>query len=704
MLRAARLGLLTLCCAANLAAADPPALHPISHEDLWLTKRVGAPVLSPDGRVAVFSVTEPAYSAKEQSSDLWLVATDGRTPPRQLTHTRSPEAGVAFSPDGGRIAFSARRDGDADEQIYVLELGAGGEAQRVTSAALGARWPRFSPDGRMLAYEADVWPGAHDDADNRRLARERAERPYSVRVYEGFPVRSWDHWLDERQVHLYVQQLASQSPARDLFAGTALVARPGFSGRSEDEGVTLEAAWAPDGQGLVFVASVDHDLAARAFTSNQLWYVGAGGGEPVALTRGPDSWTTPRFGSDRRRLYAEHTPQQGHVYAGVRVAAMSFAAARAGRAEDLTAAVDRSATSWGIAADGGVWFLAEDAGLERLYLAPPGAPARIAGPQAAGAYTGLTVAGGPQPVLVARWESAVQPPEIVRIEPGHGHHMLSAFSTEAAARLDLPPLEHFWFRNARGRDIHSMLVRPPGFDPARRYPLLVLMHGGPNTMWRDQFVLRWNYHLLARPGYVVLLTDYTGSTGYGEAFAQAIEHDPLAGPADDINAAADAAIARYPFIDGSRQCAAGGSYGGHLANWMEASTTRYRCLVSHAGLASLEAQWGTSDSVYHREVMIGSPPWGDSPLWREQSPIHHADRFATPILLTIGEHDYRVPINNTLEFWTALQRQQVPSRLLVFPEASHWILRGEDNRYFYGEVAAWLARYLGTGGDAGVAR
>jgi len=241
-----------------------------------------------------------------------------------------------------------------------------------------------------------------------------------------------------------------------------------------------------------------------------------------------------------------------------------------------------------------------------------------------------------------------------------------------------------------------MLVKPPGFDPNKKYPLFVVIHGGAASMWRDQFVLRWNYHLLAAGGYVVLLTDYTGSTGYGEDFTVAIEHDPLKGPAEDVNAAADEAIRRYAFIDGQRQCAGGASYGGHLTNWLEASTTRYRCLVSHAGLVNLEHQWGTSDGVYHREVTIGSPPWQDDPMWREQSPIHHADQFKTPILLSIGEHDFRVPINNTLEFWTALQRQQVPSRLLVFPDANHWILRGEDSRVFYSEVAAWLSKYLGS--------
>ncbi|MBS0376049.1 MAG: S9 family peptidase [Proteobacteria bacterium] len=691
---------ITAACALLWPWAAMAASHAITHEDLWLMKRLGAPEPSPDGRRAVLAVLEPAYDRKEQAYGLWLLTTDGTAPPRRLTFAKSAESGVTFSEDGRRIAFSSKREGDAEEQVYVLDLG-GGEAQRVTSVALGARSPRFSPDGASLAFVADVWPGARDDADNRRLAKERSDRKYAARVYDGFPVRAWDQWLDERRPHLYVQPLAGAAPARDLLAGTALAAAPGYAGHREDSGESLEPVWTPDGRGLVFVASDDRDRAARDFTSTQLWYVAAAGGEPVRLTSGADSWAAPRFGADGT-LYAEHTRRSGHVYDATAVAALELDAARArltSAPRDLTGGIDRSVTSWGVDAGGDVYFLAEEAGLEVPFVAPRHGPVHRLSPGATGVYSGLAVAPrAARPTLLARWESAVQPPEAVRLEPAGGHVSLTGFNTERARSIEWQPVESFWFTSAAGRRIHSLLVRPAGFDPAKRYPLLVLLHGGPATMWRDQFVIRWNYHLLAGSRYVVLLTDYSGSTGYGEAFARAIERDPLAGPADEINAAADEAIRRYPFIDGTRQCAAGASYGGHLANWMQASTTRYRCLVSHAGLVDLEAQWGTSDAVYHREVTIGSPPWAGDPLWRTQSPISHADRFRTPVLLTVGERDFRVPLNNTLEYWTALQRQQVPSRLIVFPEANHWILRGEDSRYFYAEVAAWLERYLGPGG------
>jgi len=316
-----------------------------------------------------------------------------------------------------------------------------------------------------------------------------------------------------------------------------------------------------------------------------------------------------------------------------------------------------------------------------------------------GAFGGIEVPPGPRAAsILAAWGTAVSPPEIVRIDPARKTQTaLTAFNADAVAALDWQPLQEFWFTNEKGRRIHSFVALPQGFDPGRKYPLLVLIHGGHANMWRDQITYRWNYHLLASPGYVVLLTDYRGSTGYGEAFTLDILGDPLRGPADDLNQAADEAIKRFPFIDGTRQAAAGASYGGHLANWLEASTTRYKCLVSHAGLSSLETQWSTSDEIYHRELMMGGPFWEKGPAWLEQSPIAHAGSFKTPMLLSVGENDYRVPMNNTLEMYAVLQRMQVPARLLVWPDENHWILKGENSRVFYREVHDWLARYLTTG-------
>jgi len=267
---------------------------------------------------------------------------------------------------------------------------------------------------------------------------------------------------------------------------------------------------------------------------------------------------------------------------------------------------------------------------------------------------------------------------------------LTKFNEAALTSLDLQPVEEVWFTSSRGKKIRSLIVKPAGFDRAKKYPLFVLMHGGPAGAWKDNWGYRWNYHLLAKPGYVMVLTDYTGSTGYGEKFSQDIQYDPFKGPANEINEGAADAIKRFSYIDASKQACGGASYGGHLANWMQATTTHYKCLISHAGLVNSISQWGTSDGIYGREVMNGGAPWTQAKVWKEQNPFLMAAKFKTPMLVTVGELDYRVPLNNSIENWHILQRQKIPSKLIIFPEENHWILKAENSRFFYKEVHAWL--------------
>lgn len=692
---AALVGLLILT--AGVCAQAAVDKRPITHEDVWLMKRVGAPAPSPDGRWVVLSVTEPAYDGDEQVADLWIVPADGSGEPRRLTANKARESGVAWSGDSRRIAFSTKRDGDEVDQIYVLDVASGGEAARVTRLSTGARSPQFSPDGSKLLFTSTVYRGARNEDDNKRLTEERKARKYNVRSYDGFPIRHWDKWMDpERQARLFVQSLDATATASDLLAGTQLAGKPGFSGRWTDSGEELDATWTPEGSAVVFAASTNWNTRAYAFANTDLFKVDVTGGEPTRLTAGKDSWAEPRFSADGKTLYALFEAESSNVYTLTRIAALDWP--NVAKPRIVTGDLDRSINSFALSTDGRTAYaLAEDAGHEKLFsVAVDGTGARLVYEMTSGAYSNLrTSTAAPATRLFATWESATNPGELVRLDPdAAGHTVLSRFNTERAQQLDWQPVREFWFTSKRGRRIHNMVVLPPAFDATKRYPLFVVIHGGPHSMWRDQFVLRWNYHLLAAPGYILLLTNYTGSTGFGEKFAQSIQGDPLKTPGEEINQAADEAIKRFAFIDPARQCAGGASYGGHLSNWLQATTTRYRCLVSHAGLVNLESQWGTSDTVYSREVMNGGPPWEQGAVWRTQSPIRYAARFKTPALVTVGENDFRVPLNNVLEYWTVLQRQRIPSRLIVFPDENHWVLKGENSRYFYQEVHGWLARWL----------
>ncbi len=711
------------------SSASTTAPRTITHEDLWLMRRVGAPVPSPDGKWVVASITEPAYDLKAQVADLWMIPVQpgqGEAP-RRLTGTAGGEGGVAWSPDGTRLVFSAKREGDEADQLYLLEL-RGGEARRLTTLTNGARGAKFSPDGGKLVFSSTDYPGALLESDNQRIAAERKARKWNARQYEGFPIRNWDRWLEDRKPRLWVLDLAADggsaaggaSEPRNLLANTELVKAPGFAGRGGDGGDSLDAEWTPDGAGLVFVASTDRNKAAYSFTTSQLWFVGLDGTEPRRLTVDQHSWGSPTFTPDGRTLLATRDRASDKVYTLTELAAFAWNGAAAGaplgEARALTAGWDRAVTSFAPTADSRrVYFLAEESGHEKLYSAPiavagkSGASSTVtpAFDMTRGVYSNLAIAQGSgavrsggarraSPVIVALYESATEPPEVVRIDPAkRGHEALTAFNSERVKPLALDPVKHFWFMSRQGRRIHNMMVLPPGFDASKKYPLFVVIHGGPHTMFRDQWVLRWNYHLLAAPGYVVLLTNYSGSTGFGEAFAQTIQGDPLRSAGEEINEAADIALRDNAFIDASRQCAGGASYGGHLANWLQATTTRYRCLVSHAGLVNLESQWGTSDVIYSREINNGGPVWEQGRVWVEQNPIRYMAQFKTPTLVTIGEQDFRVPLNNSLEYWSALQRQQVPSRLVVFPDENHWILKGENSKLFYQEIHDWLARRLG---------
>lgn len=658
----------------------------ITHEELILMKRVGQPKVSPNGKWAVFSVTEPSYDEKEVSTDLWIVATDENSKPRKLTSSKGSEGGYAWSPDSKIIAFSAKREGDEVGQIYLLNIADGGEAQRFTKLSTGASSPSWSPDGSMIAFTSRVYPGAYSDSTNKKIAEEKKKIKYKARVYTGFPIRNWDSWVDEKQTHLFLQKIEPGAEAIDVFSKMTITNKQGFQFNGD-------FCFTIDGKEFIISATIEQDASAYKDVVYNLYRIPTIPGEAKQITNDGFEYGSPSFTNDGKHLVCLVNAANNYkVFNLAKFTRFDFPSMQ--NKTTLAGALDRNINNYELIGNT-IYSSIEDQGKDRLIkINVANGQVENVTTDTKGCYTNISVSDGNKPVIISAYESANAPSEIVKINAST-YSYLSNFNKERLDKLDIPEVEEIWYTSKTGKKIRSLLVRPAGFDAGKKYPLFVVMHGGPAGSWKENWSYRWNYHLLASPGYVLLLTDYTGSTGYGEKFSQDIQYDPFRGPGNEINDAAKDVIKRFSFIDGNLQAAGGASYGGHLANWMQATTTHYKCLISHAGLVNSESQWGTSDGIYGREVMNGGTPWMQTKTWKEQNPIRYASKFKTPMLVTIGEQDFRVPLNNSIENWNTLQRLKIPSKLIVFPEENHWILKPENSKFFYAEVHAWLKTYLG---------
>ena len=659
------------------------AQQPITHESLWMMKRVGAPQVSPDGKWVIYSVTEPSYDEKETITDIWIAPVNRSSSPRKLTAGKAGESSYQWSPDGKFIAFSAKRDDDEATQIYLLNFAEGGEAQRFTHLYSGASSPRFSPDGKYILFTSKLSNGTLTDSASKKIAEERKKLKYNARVYTSFPIRSWDQWIEEKTTFPFIQHIDS-TEARNVFAQNQLLSNKGFYfGGNID--------WAPGSRTLVFSATEERERTAYEDVSYHLYITDIFTGQTKKITTGNNEYSNPLFSKDGKYLFAIASHSKNYkVYNQPFLVRFNWPAMD--NEFRLASSLDRPVNSYEVSNDALIASI-EDQSLDKLYSIniENGNVQQISSSKT-GCYNNISVATNG--AVISNYESSIMPPEVVWVTSSGDHQFLTHHNEEALKKLDLQPVEHLWFTSSRKKKIHSLMVKPAGFDASKKYPLFVFMHGGPAASSKDNWSYRWNVHLLAAPGYVVLMTNYTGSPGYGEKFAQDIQYDPFKGPAAEINEAAADAIKKFSFIDKDRQAAGGASYGGHLSNWMQATTNHYKCLVSHAGLVNSEAQWGTSDAIFHREVMAGGPPWAQTKVWKYQNPIRLAANFKTPVLVTVGERDFRVPLNNSLEYYSALQRMKVPSKLIVFPEENHWILKAGNSRFFYEQLHQWLATYL----------
>lgn len=671
-----------LVLAASAASAQKRA---ITHEDVWTLHRIGAPTISPDGKLAVFSVTEPSYDSAQTSTDLWIVPTDGSAPARRLTNTRGGEGGAVFSPDSKGVAFTARRDGDQADQVYLQPVD-GGDARRLTTIPTGASTPRFRPDGKAVLFQTTFIEGATSLDEQKRLADEQRSRTDSARVYDAFPVRFWNAWLEKKEPVIAWQPIDDGEPVILRVAPL----RGSFDSGNE----ILNAVWTPDGGAVVFQATPNRHNGMFEPTETALYRVSASGGAPVRLTPAGVSYSSPLFSPDGAALYAieSQRPTATQLYFVNRLVRLTSPGTPM---VVVTAGWDRSVSSVTVSGDSRQLYVqAEDEGIVKIFriAAGGGEPEVVLAPPV-GAVTDLSAGGS---AMVGKFSASTDPGQIVRFDHlTRRYAALTAFNKDRLAQLLLPSPEHFWFTAKNGKKIHSIIVPPPVVERGKTYPVIAFPHGGPNAMSADGFSTRWNYHLLTSPGYYLVMTNYTGSTGFGEKFADDIERDVLRGPALETLEALTEAAKKYTQMDLTRQCAAGGSYGGYLMNWYNGTTNQFKCLVNHAGAVNNESQYGLNDGGIERELRMGAPIWETGKgQWFDQSPIRYAKLWRTPMLVTQGELDFRVPVSEAMTTFKLLQRLQVPARLVIFPDEGHWILKGPNSRKHMEEVLGWFRKYL----------
>jgi dipeptidyl aminopeptidase/acylaminoacyl peptidase len=659
------------------AGASPAA--PLTATEMMKLRRLADPQISPDGTLVAYGHTDVDLDGGTRNSDVWIVPVAGGEPRRLTSHPKSDTA-PRFSPDGKRVAFLSTREGTP--QVFVLDLG-GGEARKVTALATDAESFQWL-DNQSLLVASRVFPDcATSECNKKRL--EAAGKPDSGQAYDELLIRHWDTWDDGRRSHLFVVPLDGR-PERDLTPGHRDVPPWSLGGPGD-------VAVSPDGQEVCF--SRNDEPVPAISTNADLFVLPVGGGaaRKIAATAGYDGGC--RYSPDGTRIAYRAQLRAG--YEADRWRVMVFDR-KTGAITNLTEGFDRHAESVTWSADSKtIYFPAEDDGSTPIFAVPAagGTVRRIAD----GSFGDVLAPAGGR-VLVATRSSLTYPAEIARV-PVAGTSVASGpVRAERVTKVNdgflagfgLRPGESVSYTGAAGKKVQAWLVKPPGFDPAKTYPLLVFIHGGPQGAWSDAWSNRWNPQVFASAGYLVLMPNPRGSTGFGQEFEDDINGDWGGRAYEDVLKGTDWAEA-LPYVAKGRTSAAGASYGGYMINWIAGHTDRYRALVSHDGVFNLASMYGSTEELWFPEWEFKGAPWDNPEMYAKWSPHLFAKQFKTPTLVIHSALDYRVPIEQGLAMFTSLKRRGVPARFLTFSDENHWVLKPANSVRWYAEVQAWLDRY-----------
>ena len=670
--------------APPLAAQDKPTQQPLTIESFEAVKAVSDPQIAPNGSTVLYSVRTTSLATNSRASLTYKVAASGGIATAWPdASTNASEA--RWSPDGKRIAFIA------GDQLWVADQ-VGGARKQLTTLAGGATGPIWSPSGDRIAFTSRVFPTCTDDACN--VSRQKAidSNPVKAHVADELMYRHWNAWDDGTRAHLFVVG-ADGNGLLDLTPGATYDVPPGPFGGSEGY------AWAPDGKELTYTAK-DSGREDAWSTDNNLYTVPSSGGKSVVITganKGADE--NPVYSPDGKLILYHSQARAG--FESDRWRLMSYDRS-SHQSKELLPQWDRNADSYAFAADGhSLLIQTVDASREKFYRSTfsngVASQPQIVFSERNNASPSLDRAGR---TIAWLQDAADRPSEVFVATLGagvSGLHQLSHANDSLVATLKVYPVEDYWFKGANGDSVQGMILRPPQWQQGKKFPVVLLIHGGPQVPWLDQWHGRWSFQMFAAQGYGVVIINPRGSPGYGQKFVDAISKDWGGAVYSDLMLGLDAALAKAPWLDGTRMSAAGGSYGGYMVDWIAGHSDRFKALISHAGPYNLENMYGATEELWFPTWEYGGAYWDSTAMqqnYRKWSPHLFAKNFKTPTLVTAGELDYRVPYTEDLSFFSALQRQGVQSRLVVFPDEGHWVQKPQNQKLWWSEVQGWLNKYL----------
>ncbi|MFN7946387.1 MAG: S9 family peptidase [Blastocatellia bacterium] len=676
------LSLLLLVALASAVSAQ--SRRAMNFDDLISMKRVADTQISPDGSRVAYVVNVISKEANKGKRSIQTVPTAGGAPQPLVTSNGNDDT-PRWSPDGTRIAFLSTREGAP--QLYVASAD-GSNPRKITSVPEGVSDFIWSPDGKLFAFVTDVYPECKDLRCTAEKSQAAEQSKVKAVIADRLLFRHWNEFKRGKRSHLFVISSEGGEP-RDLTPGDYDV--PPFS-----LGDPTAFAFSPDAKEICFARNTDKVEAIS--TNNDLFTVSIEGGEPKRITgSNTGSDTTPRYSPDGK--FIAYRSQQRNGYESDRFRLMLYDRA-AGSSRELSTGFDRWVEDLAWLPDGsGLILTGQDRGRDALWLAPMNGDKfkRLTNDDSNG---GVTISRDGKVMAFTR-QSMTMPAEVFKAgTDGSNVTQLTRTNAELLAQLDLSKPEDFEYTGALKTKIHGFIVKPPQFDKSKKYPMILLIHGGPQGAWLDAWSYRWNPEMFAARGYVTVMINPHGSTGYGQALTEQISGDWGGAVYEDLMKGVDYVIAQG-YADPNRMGAAGGSYGGYMINWMLGHTDRFKAFVSHAGIFNATSMYATEE-LWFQEWEFKGTPWDNPQLYQKWSPHLSAKNFKTPTLVVHGELDYRVPVGEGLQLFQTLQRRGVPSKLLYFPDEGHWVLKPQNSELWYKTVLDWFDQWLKPNGQTAV--